>query len=56
MLAGTTLRFVVSRQGALDGLPAFRLPPNIRRSNLYAHMVVSAANGAAAVVHASTVG
>ena len=42
---GKVLRFAVSRQGVLDGLPAFRLPPRTNGSNLYAYMVVSAAHG-----------
>ena len=42
---GAILRFAVSRQGVLDGLPAFRLPPHTAGSNLYAYMVVSPAVG-----------
>lgn len=38
---GAILRFAVSRNGAVAGLPAFRLPPNTNGSNLYAYMVVS---------------
>ncbi|KAI7844670.1 hypothetical protein COHA_001759 [Chlorella ohadii] len=37
--SGTILRFAVSRNGVLTGLPAFRLPHNTKGSNLYAHMV-----------------
>ncbi|PRW59599.1 serine threonine- kinase PEPKR2-like [Chlorella sorokiniana] len=38
LMAGTTLRFAASRGGCLAGLPAFRLPPSTKGSNLYAYI------------------